>query len=76
MQVRLGFRRRCCCSRASSGSCGLPHGLRSRRQQASQIAQSCGCGRLLVKLQPDLQVAPFQIELGYLVLLQKFNQLF
>src|ERR1035438_1547619 len=49
--------------------------LRSRSQQAAQVAQAGRRGRGLVELEPDFQVAAVQIELAHLMFLQEFNQL-
>src|ERR1035438_5482894 len=48
----------------------------SRSEQPRQIAQSRRRSLRLVELETNLQVAPVQVELGNLIFLQEFNQLF
>ena len=71
-----GRRRRSWRARAGLRCGSLRRCRWSRAEQTRQIGQSGRRSLRLVELEPDLQVAAVQIELGNLVFLQEFNQLF
>ena len=78
VQTRVSIGGRRGSDRAGRGCPGMcrRRGYRSSSQQTGQIAEAGRGPRLqLVKLEPNLQIAPIKVKLGYLMGLEEVDQL-